>query len=103
VEIHTTADCHLEMDQDAGPTITRIDLQADAEVPDVDDATFVDRDTQFGGDTLPVTFSGDLEILLRDIDPNENLGISAFVDPAEADIVVTLEFADGSTRTIGLG
>ena len=71
----------------------------------LDGRPFVDRDTTFGGDTLPVTFSGELAVALRDIDASGDLGISAFVDPAspEADIVVTLSFADGSTRTLGLG
>lgn len=41
-EVHTTADCHLEMDREAGPTISRIELAAEATVPDVDDATFQD-------------------------------------------------------------
>lgn len=41
-EINTVADCHLEMDREAGPTITRIELETDAEVPDIDDATFQD-------------------------------------------------------------
>jgi len=66
---------------------------------------FVDRDTTFGGDTLPVTFSGELAVALRDVDASNDLGISGFVDPAgpDADVVVTLEFEDGSTRTFGLG
>lgn len=64
---------------------------------------FVDRDTTFGGGTLPATFSGELEIALRDIDASRDLGIFEFVAPADAGIVVTLEFDDGSTRTVGLG
>jgi len=38
--IHTTADCHMEMDDERGPTITRIDLQTEATVDDVDDREF---------------------------------------------------------------
>ena len=37
--IHTTATVHLE----AGPTITRIDLHTQAEVPGVDEATFLEK------------------------------------------------------------
>lgn len=32
-EIRTTADCHLEMDEQVGPTITRIDLTTEVEIP----------------------------------------------------------------------
>ncbi|MFB6217839.1 MAG: OsmC family peroxiredoxin [Halobacteriaceae archaeon] len=39
-EVHTTADCHLEMRDDEGPTITRIDLQTEVEVPDIGDERF---------------------------------------------------------------
>ncbi len=37
--IHTTATVHLE----AGPTITRIDLHTQAEVPGLDEATFLEK------------------------------------------------------------
>ncbi len=37
--VHTVARVHLEM-QDAGPTITRIDLKTEADVPDLSDADF---------------------------------------------------------------
>lgn len=39
-EIHTTADCHLELRDGEGPTITRIDLHTEAEVPGIDDEEF---------------------------------------------------------------
>ncbi|MFB6219653.1 MAG: hypothetical protein ABEH77_10860, partial [Halobacteriaceae archaeon] len=66
---------------------------------------FTDRDTTFGGETLPVSFEGELQVALRDIDASENLPISEFVDPTgdTADIIVVFEFADGSTWTVGLG
>lgn len=38
--IHTTADCHLEMDDDMGPTITRIDLETEVDVADIDETEF---------------------------------------------------------------
>lgn len=37
--VHTTARVHLEM-QDAGPTIARIDLQTEADVPGLSDSDF---------------------------------------------------------------
>jgi len=65
---------------------------------------FVDRGTTFGGTELPVRFAGELQIALRDIDASRDLPISEFVDPTDdtADIVVVLEFEDGSTRAFGL-
>jgi osmotically inducible protein OsmC len=38
-QVATSARAHLEI-TDAGPTITRIELETEAEVPDIDDATF---------------------------------------------------------------
>lgn len=39
-EIHATARCHLDLLDDQGPTITRIDLETDAEVPGIDPQEF---------------------------------------------------------------
>ncbi|MFB6084598.1 MAG: OsmC family peroxiredoxin [Halorientalis sp.] len=39
-EVHTTAHCHLEMRDDEGPTITRIELTTEASVPGIDDSEF---------------------------------------------------------------
>lgn len=38
--IHTTGTCHLEMDDEDGPTITRIELETEGQVPGVDEAEF---------------------------------------------------------------
>lgn len=38
--IHTKADCHMEMDEEQGPTITRIELDSEATVPDITDDRF---------------------------------------------------------------
>jgi osmotically inducible protein OsmC len=38
--VHTTADCHIEMDDEKGPTITRIDLETEATVEGIDDERF---------------------------------------------------------------
>lgn len=38
--VHVTAECHLEMDESAGPTITRVHLSADVDVADVGDEEF---------------------------------------------------------------
>lgn len=56
----------------------------------------------FDGGTLPVTFSREIPVALRDIDFSSALPISGFVDPTSdsADIIVVLEFVDGSTRTL---
>jgi len=40
--VHTTADCHLEMRDDQGPTITRIELETEAAVPEISEAEFQD-------------------------------------------------------------
>lgn len=37
-EIRTTAECQLEMDEEAGPTITRIELTTEVEAVDIDAA-----------------------------------------------------------------
>jgi hypothetical protein len=65
----------------------------------------VDRNTTFDGSGLPVAFSGEIPVALHDIDASAELGISDFVDPTSdsADIVVVLEFDDGSTPTLGFG
>jgi osmotically inducible protein OsmC len=39
-DVHTTADCHLEMRDDEGPTITRIELTTEATVPEISDSEF---------------------------------------------------------------
>lgn len=39
-EIRTKADCHLEMRDDEGPTISKIELTTEATVPNIDDETF---------------------------------------------------------------
>lgn len=72
---------------------------------DLEGRPFVDRDTTFDGGDLPVTFAGEITVALRDIDASADLGLSGFVDPTgpDADVVVTLQFADGSTLTLGLG
>ncbi|WP_311172327.1 OsmC family peroxiredoxin [Halobellus ordinarius] len=40
--VHTTADCHLEMLDDQGPTITRIELTTEAAVPEISESEFQD-------------------------------------------------------------
>jgi len=71
---------------------------------DLDGRPFVDRGTTVDGGELPATFEGEIPVALRDIDASSDLGISRFVEPTdpEADIIVVLEFADGSTKTLGV-
>ena len=40
--VHTTAECHLEMRDDEGPTITRIDLETEGTVPEISEPEFRD-------------------------------------------------------------
>lgn len=53
-EVHTTADCHLEMDREAGPTITRIELETEVEGAGVDAQQF-DRLATEAKETCPVS------------------------------------------------
>ncbi|MFC7140563.1 hypothetical protein ACFQMA_12095 [Halosimplex aquaticum] len=66
---------------------------------------YVDRDTTVGGSVPSTTVSGQFSVAIRDISGSGDLGVSEFVDPTSdgADLVVTVEFADGSSRTIGIG
>ena len=70
---------------------------------DLEGRPFEDRGTTVGGQSVPATVDGEATVALRDIDANSDLGIGSFVDPADpdADIIVVLEFEDGSTRTFG--
>lgn len=52
--VHTTADCHLEMLEDDGPTITRVELATDVDVPDVSDDEF-QRIAENAKDSCPVS------------------------------------------------
>ena len=52
--VHTTADCHLEMLEDEGPTITRIDLETEVDVPGIGDAEFQELATT-AKETCPVS------------------------------------------------
>ncbi|WP_159900672.1 type IV pilin [Salinirussus salinus] len=71
---------------------------------DLEGRPFKDRGTTFDGGGLPVTVEGETVVALRDIDASADLGVSEFVDPTdpEADVIVVLEFADGSTKAIGI-
>lgn len=69
------------------------------------------HETNAGGNVThekrkPTTsFPGGRRGELRTFDRSGNLGIRRFVDPldGQADVVVSLGFADGSVRTFGLG
>jgi len=65
---------------------------------------YVDQNTTVDGSAPSSAVSGQFEIALRDITGSGNLGVSEFVDPgsAEADVVVTVQFDDGSTLTVGI-
>lgn len=64
-EIRTTAECHLEMDKDAGPTITRIDLDAAVELSDIEATQFQELATE-AKETCPVSRALDgVEITLE--------------------------------------
>jgi osmotically inducible protein OsmC len=39
-EAHTVANCHLEMREGEGPTITRVDLETTVNVADIDESKF---------------------------------------------------------------
>lgn len=66
---------------------------------------FTDRGTTFDGGELPVTIDGEFRIVLQDIDTSTELPVGEFVAPTSdtADIVISLEFADGRTQTVALG
>lgn len=40
--VHTTAECHLEMHDDLGPTITRMELTTEVAVPEISESEFLD-------------------------------------------------------------
>ncbi|WP_254839361.1 type IV pilin [Natronomonas marina] len=65
---------------------------------------FVDRGTTFDGSEPRVTFQGEVGVVLREFGGSGNLGVEEFVDPSDEDavVVVTLQFDDGSTRTLGI-
>lgn len=63
-EIRTTADCHLEMDKEAGPTITRIELDTEVEMTGIEEARFQELATE-AKETCPVSRAlGDVTITL---------------------------------------
>lgn len=64
--IHTVADCHMEMDEEHGPSITRIELDADAEVPDIDEETYLEL-AEEAKTNCPVSraLSGGIEVTLE--------------------------------------
>jgi len=53
-EIHTTADCHLEMDEQSGPTITRIELDTEVEMTGIEERRFQTLATE-AKETCPVS------------------------------------------------
>lgn len=64
---------------------------------------FTDRGSTFDGSDLSHAFDGEISIDLRDFETSQNLRLGGFVDPdGEADVLVTVEFSDGSRRTFGL-
>lgn len=63
-EIRTTADCHLEMDRQDGPTITRIDLDTEVEMTGIEEIRFQELATE-AKDNCPVSRAlGDVTISL---------------------------------------
>jgi len=71
----------------------------------LDGDSFDDSGSTFDGGALPARVDGQFEVVLRDIDRAGGFRATQFVDPdsPDADVVVTLEFADGSSTRIGIG
>jgi|GEM_PF-1547020 len=90
------------------------DIAADGEVEvtafdvetqnDLSDRPFTDDGTTIDGQQPPVTFEDQITVDLREFEGSSNLGVEAFADPGsdDADIVVTLNFDDGSSTQIGI-
>lgn len=97
-----TRDATFSLRADRPATVVGVEVTTQNEL---DGRAVIDEGTTVDGvdsDGLPATVDGEFEVAIR-IDRNRNLPIREFVDPADADIVVTLQFADGSSRTVGLG
>ncbi|MGM0448518.1 MAG: hypothetical protein ACQERM_09765 [Methanobacteriota archaeon] len=66
--------------------------------------SFSDTGTTFGGEEPPTNFEGQITVDLEEFGGSGSLGVSEFVDPEspDADLVVTLNFSDGSSTQIGI-
>jgi len=93
----------LSFDVRATGDVTVTDLSVETR-DDLQGRPFTDQGTTVGGSRPPVTVQGQTAVTLREFDDSATLGVSEFVDPAsaDADVLVTLEFGDGSTRTLAL-
>lgn len=83
------------------------DVEAEDEVTVTDitvqtDFSYDGRTEEIDGSVVPVTFEGQVGVVLERFDNGLILSDNSFVDPAEADIVVTLTFDDGSTLDLGI-
>ena len=65
---------------------------------------YTEMDTTVAGSNLSSAFEGQTTVALRDFDSSNSLPVDRFVEPSDpdADILVTIEFADGSSRTLGI-
>lgn len=91
------------------------DIQADGEVNlndfevsthnELEDREFTDIGSEFDGEEPPTSFNGQISVVLQEFEDSAALGVQEdFVDPegADADIIVTLIFEDGSERQLGI-
>ena len=98
----------FSLDADRSVTVTGISVRTQNALAD---GEYVEQGTTVDGSALPTEVSGEFEVALRDIFKSDdrrgsgNLGVGEFVDPAsaEADLVVTVQFDDGSTLEVGIG
>ncbi|WP_423995690.1 hypothetical protein [Halorubrum trapanicum] len=71
---------------------------------DMSDRTFSDTGTTYGGNEPPTSVEGQITVNLREFSGSGSLPVGEFTDPngPDVDIVVTLNFGDGSTTQIGI-
>ncbi|WP_135366146.1 hypothetical protein [Halosimplex halophilum] len=92
----------FSLSADRSVTVTGISVRTGN---DLADREYDEQDTTIGGSSVPTEVSCEFEVALRDITGSGDLGVGEFVGPAspEADLVVTLQFDDGSSLEVGIG
>ncbi|MFW5958815.1 MAG: hypothetical protein ACOCQ3_02305, partial [Natronomonas sp.] len=96
--IQTTGgqDRTLEFDIEAEDEVTATDVDVQT------DYAYDGRTEEIDGSEVPVTFEGQVGVVLERFSNGLTISDDSFVDPNDADIVVTLTFDDGSTLDLGI-
>ena len=93
----------VEFDVTADETVEIVDFSVTTQ-NDLSGRSFSDTGTTFAGGALPAEFSGQITIDLREFSGSGALDVGQFVDPnsQDADIVIALDFDDGSELQLGI-